>query len=370
MNLSYWEKKSWFSNVDFCVVGSGIVGLNCALHLKSKYPQSKVLVLEKGRLPQGASTKNAGFACFGSVSEILDDLKHSSPESVYNLVRQRVEGLNLLIQTLGKQNIGYQQHGGYELFFDKDKALYEECISKLTWINELVQPVFKTDIYTLKEHPFHFKGIQNNCIYNSFEAQIDTGKMMLALLKKVYKNGITVLNSTSVKSFSEDANTINVQANGIDFKTRHLFIATNAFSSNLLGVDITPARNQVVITSPIKDLNIRGTFHLDRGYYYFRNVDNRILLGGGRHMDSEVETTAEFGLTDKIQKHLEELLRTKLLPEQRFGIDMKWSGILGTGQVKEPIVRSVSERVHCGIRLGGMGVAIGSSIGRQLANLV
>ena len=38
MNLSYWEIKSWLSNIDYTIVGSGIVGLNCALRLKEKFP--------------------------------------------------------------------------------------------------------------------------------------------------------------------------------------------------------------------------------------------------------------------------------------------------------------------------------------------
>ncbi|MCB0474753.1 MAG: NAD(P)-binding protein, partial [Flavobacteriaceae bacterium] len=48
MNLSYWEIKSWFTGVDFTVVGSGIVGLNTALYLKERYPKAKILILEKG----------------------------------------------------------------------------------------------------------------------------------------------------------------------------------------------------------------------------------------------------------------------------------------------------------------------------------
>ena len=78
MNLSYWEIKNWLTNIDYTIVGSGIVGLNCALQLKQRFPDAKILILEKGMLPQGASTKNAGFACFGSLSEIIDDLNHHS----------------------------------------------------------------------------------------------------------------------------------------------------------------------------------------------------------------------------------------------------------------------------------------------------
>lgn len=75
MQLSYWEKEQYFRGNDLVVVGSGIVGLNAAIEYKLKYPRQKVLVLERGILPLGASTKNAGFACFGSVSELNDDLK-------------------------------------------------------------------------------------------------------------------------------------------------------------------------------------------------------------------------------------------------------------------------------------------------------
>lgn len=46
-NLSYWELKNWFSNIDFAVVGSGIVGLHAALRLREKFPESKILILEE-----------------------------------------------------------------------------------------------------------------------------------------------------------------------------------------------------------------------------------------------------------------------------------------------------------------------------------
>jgi hypothetical protein len=70
-------------------------------------------VLEK-MLPHGASTKNAGFACFGSISEIIDDLKSHSEEEVYQLVTKRLEGLRLL-GSLGDA-IDFKPYGGYELF--------------------------------------------------------------------------------------------------------------------------------------------------------------------------------------------------------------------------------------------------------------
>ena len=369
MNLSYWEIKSWFSNVDFTIVGSGIVGLNCALALKEKYPKASILILDKGILPQGASTKNAGFACFGSLSEIIDDLNYHTEEEVLELVQKRYSGLNLLRKNLGDKKIDYQQYGGYELFLEKD-SLWEECLKKKDHINKLLRPLFKSDIFSVCENKFKFSKIRDQYIYNQFEGQIDTGKMMLALLQKVQALGIKSINNCKVESFSENQDSVTIKTNITEFNTSKLLIATNGFAKQLTKEKVLPARAQVLITKPIKNLHIKGTFHLDKGYYYFRNIDNRILFGGARNIDFETEETSEFGLTNSIQNKLEDILRTTILPDTTFEIEHRWSGIMGIGTQKKAIIKQLSNNVACGVRLGGMGVAIGSTIGNELAVII
>ncbi|MDA0177991.1 FAD-binding oxidoreductase [Mesoflavibacter profundi] len=368
MNFSYWEIKSWLTNIDFTIIGSGIVGLNCALQLKKMYPKANILILEKGMLPQGASTKNAGFACFGSLSEILDDLNTHTEVEVFNLVKKRIEGLQLLRQTLGDTTINYQAFGGYELFTENDN-LFENCLSKKQDINNLLKPLFNADVFSVKDNSFNFKNIKNQYIFNAFEGQIDTGKMMSALLQKAQSKGIKILNNITVENFTEDQNMVKIKTNQFEFSTSKLMIATNGFASQLNIPNVKPARAQVLITKPIKDLHIKGTFHLDQGYYYFRNIDNRILFGGGRNLDFKTEETTEFAQTKIIQNKLETLLKTTILPETDFEIDQRWSGIMGVGKQKKAIVKQLSNNVFCGVRLGGMGIAIGSLIGKELAEI-
>jgi glycine/D-amino acid oxidase-like deaminating enzyme len=369
MNFSYWEIKSWLSKIDFTIVGSGIVGLSSALHLKEQFPKAKILVLEKGVLPQGASTKNAGFACFGSLSEILDDLKIHSEEVVIQLIKQRLNGLKLLRETLGDKVISYQQLGGYELFLETDTELFESCLSRKGTINKLLKPIFKDAVFNLKDNIFNFRNIKEDYIFNQFEGQIDTGKMMEALLQKVQSKGVKILNNINLETFLEGNDSVKLKTNQFECSTSKLLIATNGFASLLLNENVKPARAQVLITKPIENLNIKGTFHLDRGYYYFRNIDDRILLGGGRNLDFKGEETTEFNQTDIIQKKLEDLLRTTILPTIPFEIDHRWSGIMGVGNQKKAIVKPISNNVFCGVRLGGMGVAIGSLVGKELAEL-
>jgi glycine/D-amino acid oxidase-like deaminating enzyme len=370
MDLSYWEIKNWFSNIDFTIVGSGIVGLHCALALRNKFPDSKILILEKGILPQGASTKNAGFACFGSISEILDDLKSHSEEEVIQLIQKRWNGLQLLRKNLGDSVIDFKPYGGYELFLKDDESIYNECLQKLPFINEILKPIFRNDLFVKEVDRFDFKNIQEYLIFNPYEAQIDTGKMMHALLQKSNSNNIMILNQVEVAAFHEKRDNVEVAIGDFIFSTKKLLFATNGFASKLTNNQVKPARAQVLITEPISNLDIKGTFHLDRGYYYFRNIDNRILLGGGRNLDFEGETTTELGQTELIQNRLEELLKEVILPNSDFKIAHRWSGIMGLGSSKRPVVEQLSENVYCGVRLGGMGVAIGSLIGQELAELV
>ena len=368
MNYSYWEYKEWFTGNDFVIIGSGIVGLNCAINLKERFPTSKIIILEKGLLPQGASTKNAGFACFGSTSELLSDLKTHSEQEVFQLVKKRWEGLQLLRNLLGDKNIDYQHHYGYELF--SDEAFFEKCEQKTAELNQLLFPLFKNAVFSSVHNKFKFKKTVPTYLVNQFEGQIDTGKMVSQLLKIAQQKGIIILNNTTVQGFSEDTTKVKIETDQGVFTASKLFFATNGFSKELLQENVAPARAQVLITNPIKNLHIKGTFHLEEGYYYFRNINNRILLGGGRNLDFKTEETTEFGQTNRIQNKLEELLKTTILPNTDFQITHRWSGIMGVGNQKNPIVKQLSENVFCGVRLGGMGVAIGSLVGKELAALL
>ena len=89
-----------------------------------------------------------------------------------------------------------------------------------------------------------------------------------------------------------------------------------------------------------------------------------------KRMEEKGFLTSEFGETELIQNRLEELLKEVILPNTDYKIAHRWSGIMGLGSSKRPIVEQLSEHVYCGVRLGGLGVAIGSLIGQELADLV
>jgi glycine/D-amino acid oxidase-like deaminating enzyme len=372
--FSFWEQNTWFEHVDFCIVGSGIVGLSAAIQLRLKHPNAKILVLDRGILPNGASTKNAGFACFGSLSEIASDLKIMQEDEVLQLIENRWKGLELLKQNLGDHNLGLLNLGGYEIFRSNNNQQFEAALEILEKMNQALRNLIPgKPIYARVDHEISSKGFHgvSGMILNRAESQIDTGKMMFNLIKKAQQLDILVLHALQVDGFEEKQHTVQLNTSAGKISCRKLLITTNGFAQQLLpNLDVKPGRAQVLVTSPISSLKFQGTYHLDEGYFYFRNFGNRVLLGGGRNLDISGETTYSHDTTENIQVHLELLLKNMIIPNTNFNVEYRWAGTLGLGKSKSPIIQAISDRVFCSVRMGGMGVAIGSKAGLDLANLV
>jgi gamma-glutamylputrescine oxidase len=376
VNLSFWERQTYFEGVDLLIVGAGIVGLNAARAVKQLKPHWKIRVVDRGDfLPYGASTRNAGFACFGSMTELLDDLQNNSEKEVFDLVQRRWSGLQKLRAVIGDDNLDYQGLGGYELFSEADEAVWNECLNRLDGFNQHLESICgkknNYEITSREIEKFGFSGVKH-LIKNTGEGQVDTGKMMKSLLALVREMDVEVLNGIDIKGWQQHESSLRVETgNGFSIPTQQLLITTNAFARQLLPqLEVEPGRAQVLITKPIPDLKVQGAFHYEKGYYYFRNVGDRLLLGGGRNLDFKGENTYDFGLTAKVQNHLEKLLSTIILPDQAFEIEQRWSGIMGLGSVKSTIIKRVEERICCAVRMGGMGVAIGTQVGEDAAALV
>ena len=371
--LSFWKRDSFFNNIDVAIIGSGIVGLSTALALREREATLRIAVIERGTMPTGASTRNAGFACFGSITELLDDLEHHSEDTVFSLVEQRFRGLSRLRQRVGDANMNYEAYGGFEIFKNTTLPIFEKCADSISYFNKNIHSIVgRDDNYEILKQGFGFKNVAPNMIWNKSEGQIDTGRMMTTLLRLAQEQNILIFNGLKINKITDNTEGgILETVDGWDFTAKKIVVATNGFARQLMPLlEVQAARNQVLITKPIPNFNVKGCFHYDKGYFYFRNVGNRLLLGGGRNLAVADEMTDAFGTTELIQNALKQLLTDVILPDTPFEIDTWWSGILGIGSHKKPIIERVSPNVIVAVRMGGMGVAIGSLIGEEAAALV
>lgn len=374
--LSYWEQTSLL-HYDFVIIGSGITGMQAALHLRKKRPKSSIVILERGILPSGASTRNAGFACFGSIAELYDDMQAMPEEEVRGLFASRKMGIELLRAQFGDDAIGYRAEGSHELLGEEEHFLLE----KIDFFNDLLRDFSKHKLFEEQTARISEFGLNSSrfkyCIEAKLEGSVHTGKLMRALLESCSRQGIQIITGAQVLGLSEDKNSVNVEVadtlrgENLCFEAGRVLICTNAFSKRFFPEEeMQPGRGQVLITEPIPNLKLQGIFHYDRGYFYFREIEGRVLLGGGRNLAFEEEATTNFGANERILQRLENDLREHILPlHPSLDLAQSWSGIMAFGRDKRPILKRKSERILGAFRLGGMGVALGSKLGQDLADL-
>jgi gamma-glutamylputrescine oxidase len=377
MQISIWEKETFFAPQDVIIAGSGFVGLWSAFYLKKKHPKLKISIIERGLIPTGASTRNAGFACFGSLSEVIHDAQMMGTDKMLELVEMRYKGLERIQKHFGHENIDFDLCGGYELYDHSGKVSPEELQHNIDYINSLLKPVTGTKrTYKLTDDKIGTFGFGNtkHLVKNNLEGYLHSGKLVQALLLRVQAMGVQVFNSIEIKSFQRINNRFELTTNQpVNFSTNQLLLCTNAFTKSLFPeIDIIPARGQVLLTSPIEDLSWKGTFHSDEGFYYFRNLGNRVLLGGARNKAFAEEGTTDMSTSDFIQHELKKYLDEVVLPNYKgqYEIEHRWAGIMAMGTEKLPIVKEVNPNIFCAVRMSGMGVALAPVVGQQIAQIM
>lgn len=366
--VSFWERESILAPYDCVIIGAGLTGLHIALQFREKFPGSRIAMLERNPFSSGASTRNAGFACFGNVSEIMDDLKSMSEEDTYQLMDRRYRGLIKTKEIFGDQSIGYEAKGSHEILSHKVHQTLSEYIPEANL--NMKKYLGLDEVFRYHKQDFGFRNATGS-IANAYEGQLHTGRLYQALRGKVQNNCIELLGGCDVAYWERSGSAFDVVLqNGISIRAGMLILATNAFTPALLpGEDIRPARGQVIVTERIPGLSLNGIFHFDEGYYYWRDLDGRILLGGARNLDVAGETTEVFGSHEAIRAHLKDFLTREIL-QRPVNIEMEWSGIMAMGRQKKPIIREVQPQVYLAARMGGMGVALSAVVAEELVEMV
>ena len=373
--VSVWEKESFFAPRDFIIVGSGFTGLWSAYYLKKRYPEKSVLILERGIIPSGASSRNAGFACFGSFTELLADSDKLGESYMLELIEMRFRGLERINKKFSHSRIDYENLGGYELLSSEKFPDLNVLRTSLDSLNNKLQKITgKQKTFQLNDSKIKSFGLggSHHLIENKLEAQLHSGKLLQALVQLVHSVGVTILTHVDVKRIEVENDRVRLESNlPITLRAEQVLICTNAFAKSFLpDLDITPARGQILLTEPIEGLKIKGTFHYDEGFYYFRNLDNRILLGGARNKFIREEETFSIETSESVQQELEKFLKEIILPGIPYQINLRWSGTMAVGKEKKPIVQKINDRIFCAVRMSGMGVALAPQLGKQVAGMM
>lgn len=369
---SIWITDTYRKQYDVIIAGGGFLGLWTAYEVIKQYPGLTIAIFEAGNPPLGASLRNAGFACFGSPTELIADLQKNE-EKAWQLVSQRFNGIEKIKQLIGTAAIHFENCKGYEcLQVNAQEVPYFE--QQLHRLNKGLQSItgakacLSLQNSLLQQWQMH--GL-NMLVENAFEGCLHSGLLHRQLKQMVLKAGVEYHYGTEVLNYISGA-TIQLDTTTGEYSCNKLLFTTNAWLGKWFPqLNITPARGQIIVSPPVNNLTIKGSFHFNEGYVYFRHLpDNRILIGGFRNLAFEEEATLEIAPNNYLQQQLHQFLTTHFNnvnwpPLTQF---TSWSGIMAMTPDKQPVLTKVSENIYAAMCCNGMGVALAPVFAEQVAD--
>ena len=342
------EVRSLGRAPDVEVVGGGVTGCSCALTLARA--GISVRLHEARTIAGGASGRNGGFALRGG-SMAYDEARASlGAERARALWELTERGLDSIEELAGDafRRTGSLRLAADEIELGEIQAEYralEEDGFGVEWVRDL---------------PDQLAGFAGAFRHVS-DAAIQPARWVRRLAEQAAVAGAELREGSRVDSLDR-------------LEAPQIVLATDGYTHGLLrtlDAVILPIRNQVVVTEPLPELLFPFPHYSRRGFDYWQQTpDRRLVVGGKRDADPEVERTSEEGLTPAIQGELESFVSELVgrLPT----ISHRWSGIFGSSPDGRPLAGAMPGRAGTWVAAGysGHGNVLGFVCGKLVAEAI
>ena len=263
--------------VDVAVVGGGITGVSTAWHLRERYPDRRIVLLEARGLGNGASGRNGG--------QVLNGINGVEPRDA-ELARRVFAATSAGIDTLESLarastiDCGFSRRGCLEVYTTEASAREAEA-RVATW-REWGLPM-----RWLAGAGAGMRGI-HGAVLDHTAGMVNCAALLRGLREPLLARGVEIHEDSPVLRV-EPGKTITLTTAAASLRAAAVVVATNAYTP-LLGLfarGILPLHSHVVATAPIsgerwQQLGLEGfADDLDRIAYGGRTSDDRMLFGGG-----------------------------------------------------------------------------------------
>lgn len=352
---------------DLLVVGAGFTGLWAAIQAKQDDPSRDVVVIEAGRLADGASGRNGGFVA-PSLTHGLAQGVACWPEEIGTLERLGAQNFADLQSSLTAYEIDADFHKPGELTL----ALTEHQVGAVREAYELHR-----DHGLPAEHldGQQARGRVDSPLYRSgfFDPEVglvDPARLVWGLARAAESLGVRLYEQSRATGFDAEGEGVRVRLEAGTIHARRVVIGTNASQGVLrrFSAWVLPVYDHVLMTEPLSPAQLgairwEGREGLtDAGnqfHYYRRTLDDRILFGG---------YDANYHFPGRIDPDLEQSDASHgLLADHFFRIfpqldglrfTHRWGGVIDTTSRFTPIFgTALGGRMAYAVGYTGLGVA-------------
>ena len=335
-SICYWWQErpptpappaTWQDHAEVLIVGCGFTGLSAALTLARAGKQ--VVILEKGLIGEGASTRNGGITS-GNIRLSSDQLKRRfGAEKAQQISDEAVlaradlarfitdEKIQCDFQPVGRV-VGLTGHFSAERI-KRDNAAFQTRYD--------IEPVFvgKHDMAEYTDSSRYDGGILRPDI-----GGIHPAKLLHEMKRLALEAGAKLFSETNVLDIKRAHSDFLVMTSRGQVKAQHVISATNAYTDKAqpwLRRRLVPVISEMIATEKIGRNRVQSLMpsltmfgeSKQLGYYYRPSPDGeRILLGGRRAHDNN----------DRARRHLHGALAAIFPTLDDVSVDAHWQGFV------------------------------------------
>jgi gamma-glutamylputrescine oxidase len=360
---------------DVVIVGGGYTGLSAAYHIREKFPNKEIIIVEGACCGYGASGRNGGFCI---ATDLIREVKSDDPEIRQKNVEISFYGMNFIKKMIAKHNVvcDFEENGMLGVALTekqvRDLEAYQEKLKEFGIGSALLEgEELKSEIISP-----HFKAglvIPHGAILNP-------AKLAREMKRVVEECGVKVKERTVVTRINPGKIHL-VETELGEIRAPVLVLAVNAYAHKLgfFKDRVFPVSVFQIATEPLNQSqwdsigwkNRRGLYDMRTKFSYsIPSSDGRIVIGGSDftyYANDAISSGNDMYVTRKIKRDL-----FSFFPQlEGLQIEHMWGGTTTYTLDRTPSVGVIGEdqNIYYGVGLSE-GVPTTQTFGRIIADLM
>jgi len=363
---------------DVVIVGGGFTGLSAAYHIRQKFPDKKVVILEGATCGYGASGRNGGF----SVATSLLDWGQKDPEIRQRSIEVSYYGYDFIKRMISEHGLDcdFSETGMLEVALNgkqtdkqvKELKEYQDELKSFGFESTFLQGEgLEQEI----KSPIFVAGLKE-----PVGATLNPAKLAIGMKRIVENLGVEIKERTVVARITpRKINHIDTELG--DIRAPILILAVNAYAHKLgfFKDRVFPVNVFQIVTEPLSKTqwesigwgNRQGLSDMRTMYSYSNHtVDGRILMGGSDftyYNNDAISSGNDKFVTQRVKENL-----FSFFPQlEGLRIEHTWGGTNAFTIGKVPTVGVIGDykNIYYGFGISE-GVPTTQTFGRIIADLM